>query len=342
MLNQIKNRILFPSLVLATSIFVPLMASAADVSDGAGFFSADTIVKADRAIHDLELKTGHQIRIETFATVPNGDAESVAKMSKDDRDTFFSKWEHEREEKTKSRGLYLLICKSPAHVQLWAGNPLQQAGFGAKQARSIRESLVADLKTHHYDKALEDTVAQIATTFDGLKPAHHSSTSSTTHPNPHHNAGPVVHHNAAPAPHQSGFSGLFWVMAIIIGGVLLFSMIARMIGGGGGYAPQQGYGPPGMGYGGGYGGGGGGFMRSLAGGIFGAMAGNWLYDQFSGGHQAHAGDSNWSNSDTPTDGPGGDNSDSGYSGGTDFGGDDFGDDSGGDSGGGSDFGGDDF
>ena len=84
-------------------------------------------------------------------------------------------------------------------------------------------------------------------------------------------------------------------------------------------------------------------MRSLAGGIFGAMAGNWLYDQFSGGHHAQASDSNWSNSDTPTDNPGRDDSDTGYSGGTDFGGDDFGGDSGGDSGGGSDFGGgDDF
>ena len=40
-----------------------------------------------------------------------------------------------------------------------------------------------------------------------------------------------------------------------------------------------GYGGPGYG-----GGGGGGFMSSLFGGIGGAMAGNWLYDQFSGRH----------------------------------------------------------
>ena len=45
-----------------------------------------------------------------------------------------------------------------------------------------------------------------------------------------------------------------------------------------------------QGYGGGYGGapaGGGGFMSSMFGGIGGALAGNWLYDQFSGGrHQS--------------------------------------------------------
>ena len=48
-------------------------------------------------------------------------------------------------------------------------------------------------------------------------------------------------------------------------------------------------GRPGYGYGGGGyggpGGGGGGFFSSLFGGIGGAMAGNWIYDQFSGRHQ---------------------------------------------------------
>jgi uncharacterized protein len=39
---------------------------------------------------------------------------------------------------------------------------------------------------------------------------------------------------------------------------------------------------------GGYGAGGGGFFSSLMGGLFGAAAGSWLYDQFSGG-QSHFG-----------------------------------------------------
>jgi uncharacterized protein len=43
-----------------------------------------------------------------------------------------------------------------------------------------------------------------------------------------------------------------------------------------------GYGAPGYGAPG-YGGGGGGFMSGLLGGLGGAVAGNWLYDQFSGG-----------------------------------------------------------
>ncbi len=83
---------------------------------------------------------------------------------------------------------------------------------------------------------------------------------------------------------------------LIIGlGLLALFIVIRLLGalfsGGGqaGYGRPMGGGPgmggPGYG-GGGYGGGGGGggFMSSMFGGIGGALAGNWLYDQFSGRH----------------------------------------------------------
>ena len=79
-------------------------------------------------------------------------------------------------------------------------------------------------------------------------------------------------------------------------------------------------------------------MKGIAGGIMGAVAGNWLYNQFSGGHQAHGSDANYPGSSSSIE----DNSsgsDSGFSGGTDYGGGDFG---GGGDAGGDDFGGGDF
>ncbi len=89
-------------------------------------------------------------------------------------------------------------------------------------------------------------------------------------------------------------------MISIVRGILAVMLVLRIIGaiframsGGGQYGGGQmmggrggypGHGGPGYG-GGGYGGapaGGGGFMSSMFGGIGGALAGNYLYDQFSG------------------------------------------------------------
>lgn len=81
--------------------------------------------------------------------------------------------------------------------------------------------------------------------------------------------------------------------------------------------------------------GGGGMFGSLLGGMFGAAAGMWLYDQFSGNH----GNAWGADQDNRNDGSTGfSGQDTDYSGtGGDFGGDSGGGDSGGDSGGGGDF-----
>ena len=94
-------------------------------------------------------------------------------------------------------------------------------------------------------------------------------------------------------------------------------------------------------------GGGGGFLSSLVGGMFGAAAGMWMYDQFFSNHGSNSaygsdrndvsgGDSGFTGQDSDYNSSGGDfgGSDSGSSGG-DWGG--GGDSGGGDSGGGGDF-----
>ncbi len=333
---MLRNKIqlmLSTGLLGAALLFVPALVQAADVSDGGGFFSAGAITKANEALRALEKKSRHDVRIETFATVPKDKVEAVSKMDAKERETFFSNWLHDRAEATKTRGVVILICKDPSHLRLWAGKPLERAGFGATQAKPITAALLAGFKAKEYDKALSDTVTQLTTTLEGLHAVRNSATAPATssHPAPHKTPQPA--HHDRPVAQQTGYGGLIFVMAIVIGGIVVISLLSRLFGG------RQ----TGAGYGGGYGGGGGGggFMQGLAGGIFGAVAGNWLYNQFSGGH-AHGSDSNWTGSDSSSGGASNDsssNSDSGFGGGTDFGGGDFG---GGGGGGGGDAGGGDF
>ena len=335
MLRNKFQSMLTTGLLGAARLCVPAVVQAADVSDGGGFFSAAAIAKANEAIRTVEKKSGHDVRIETFATVPKDKVEAVSKMDTKERETFFSNWLHDRAEATKSRGVVILICKDPSHLRLWAGKPLERAGFGVTQAKPITAALLAGFKAKEYDKALNDTVTQLSTALEGLHAVRGGTAApaNSARPAPHKTPQPAQHDR--PAAQQTGYGGLIFVMAIVIGGIVVISLLSRLFGGG----------RTGSGYGGGYGGagggggggGGGGFMQGLAGGIFGAMAGNWLYNQFSG-HQAHGSDSNYTGSDSSSGGAGNDSSsDSG--GGTDFGGGDFG--GGGDSGGG-DAGGGDF
>ncbi len=84
---------------------------------------------------------------------------------------------------------------------------------------------------------------------------------------------------------------LIWIVLGILAVFVVIRLLGALFSGGnrGGYPGQRAMGPGGPGYGQGYGpgyggGGGGGFMSSMFGGIGGALAGNWLYDQFSGRH----------------------------------------------------------
>ena len=117
-------------------------------------------------------------------------------------------------------------------------------------------------------------------------------------------------------------------MPALIGLVLAWVVVAIFRAMSRGGNPGGGVPAPGMG--------GGGFFSSLLGGMFGAAAGMWLYDQFSGHHSsAYAadadergnGDSGFSGQDTDYSGSGdsfGSDSSSGDAGGGDFGGGDGG------------------
>jgi len=246
-------------LLCAIALGTPSLARASDISDAGSFFSAETVRKANESLRALEKKTGHEVHIETYATVPDDKAATVPKLDAAGRDKFFSNWLHDRAEATKARGVFILICKEPGHLQFWVGNPLQRAGFTAAQAKAVREKLVAGFKREEYDKALNEAVSQLVTDIEGLRPAHSSSSSAApVNHNVHQNPRPI-HQAPPPRPMagNSGFGGLPLVMAIIIGGVFAFSMIARMFGGGAqrgygpgpatGYGPAPGNGPPGYG-----------------------------------------------------------------------------------------------
>lgn len=373
MLGQRLRSVWNAAFIVCTVLAAPILASAADISDEAGFFSPAAIERANASIREMEKKSGHDIRIETHATVPKDKVDAVAKMDRSERQVFMDRWVHERAKAVKETGALVLICKDPARVETWFSDRLANSGMTKTDRQSVIDAAINGMKSKDYDAALNSTVTKIGDVYSKLSPAtrlrndagRREPLPSTVPANRPHQAGPI---HQAPPVRQANSMGWIYIVGIVIAAIFAIRMLSGLFGGRnsgypggpgqsamGGY-PPGGY-PPGGGYGQpGYGGGGGGFMRSAAGGIFGAMAGNWLYNAFGSGHSAHAqgpmddgsdplrgsrtlggGDqpsnSGWSDAGSSSGGGWYDNGDSGGGdfGGGDSGGGDFG---GGDSGGG--------
>jgi hypothetical protein len=258
---------------------------AAAIRDKAGMFSADVVSKADSQLERLERSTGIPVVIETVSAIPGLEEGASAEA----RNKAIDALAKERDREIHDEGLYVLISKRD-HVISHVLERERLAGVvGSDKRLAIRDAFKPGFKEKKYDEGLMAAVATIERSLAGVSvkaavPVHRGL------------AGPGAPAGRHDQPATSGW-GTFLMIGLAIFGVLL---VLRLLGGlfnrssGAGYPGQMGgmqrpgmmggpgYGQPG--YGGG--GGGGGFMSGLLGGLGGAVAGNWLYDQFSGGRHA--------------------------------------------------------
>jgi uncharacterized protein len=353
-------------LVLATAMTARSLAVVPEVKDGAGFFTPGALTKANAQITEIQKKYRKDLLIETFPSVPADKAEAFGKLDKSGRNRFFQDWAIQRAKGERVEGIYILISKQPGHVQVEVGKNEQKKAFRVPEdSDRLSKILLQNFQKKDYDSGLLEAVQ-----FVEQKLGENLGVAARPASEPLSNI--IDHGINKVAPAAQGASGMSWIVILIVIVIgfwilrALFRGIFHMLGGGGprqyGPGPGAGYGGPGAGYGGpgyGGGGGGGGFMSGMLGGLFGAAAGNWLYDSFGrgggmgggfgggGGERSYGGDRGPAPSDADQDysGSGGDfgggSQDDGGGSGGDFGGGDSGGDSGGGDfgGGGGDFGG---
>jgi len=297
---------------------------AGEVTDGAGFFSQSVVDAATSRLGTIQKQHGAELRIETISSVPADKVDEVRKMDKEARNRFFSQWTQDRAHSLKAAGVYVLISKDPAHLHMYLNRSFERRGYTNAQELELRELLLKGFKDKKYDSTLQNAVDLFARQVSTMS-------RSTSGPLGHH--GPVRSGPMEPGAGQhpvGGGGGVSWVVLVLIGvvGFFLVTSLVRSMSGGMGGAPGGGYG----------GGGGSGLFGSLLTGMFGAMAGHWLYDSFFS-NSAHAGESHGGFGDSS----GGDDANFDNSG-SDIGGDydnSGGGDFGGSDGGGGDFGGGD-
>jgi uncharacterized protein len=255
-------------------------AAAPEVDDEAGLFSEGARRRADQILADIYRETSphKDVVVETHPELPRGL-----------RPEQFSE---ERFRKRDVNGLLVLITKRPHKLLITVGRHTQDR-FGASDAERMRGVMLERFKKSDFDGGL----------IEGLRYAERILKASyapgrgvpaveqrrVDPPSAPYREAPV-HTRAAEKSGCSGASifgvllvvGLIWLIVGLIRGIW------RAVSGGGSSpsAPSGGgyTGSYGGGYGGGYGapGGGGGFGwgKAIAGGLFGAVAGNWVYDRF--------------------------------------------------------------
>jgi uncharacterized protein len=322
------------------------------VQDGAGLFSKDAVEKANKKIAEIKRRFDKDLLVETFKHPPD---DLKKEYKEEGKKKFFQDWSRSRYKSEGVRGVYVLICNDPRSLYVRAGDATTRKGFPEKDQEALNKLLLENLRKKKPDEALLSAVDYVETTLEknGAKASGPSPTASRP-------SSGAAGAGETTTNSRSWFGGSSIMGLVCIGIVallaiwLVFGVIRALTGGGrptggpgygGGGGP--GYGPGGgpgyaPGYGGGGGGGGGGFFSSLMGGMFGAAAGSYLYNQFAGGHSStptnygpssYAGDSGNPTNPAPDDS----NSSGGGAGGdwdSGSGGDDAGGGAGGDGGGG--------
>src|SRR5207253_2342869 len=130
------------------------LAVAPEIKDGGKFFSEEAIHKADKQIREIARKYDRDLLIETVATIPGEQAERVKALPKADRAKFFRNWASDRAEVAVVHGVYILVCREPAFLEIII-TPRGRAALDNKATEELRDLLVQAFRDKHYDEGLQ-------------------------------------------------------------------------------------------------------------------------------------------------------------------------------------------
>ncbi len=243
-------------------------AGAATIRDTAGMFDTNAVRDAQTRLDRIESRYQLPVTIETVDSLEGRNIDAVLT-------------EHARER--RAEGLYMLIAKGDKKFDIESSGAYARA-FPRERLERIRQAMRLEFNKRDFNGGLLAAVNAIDT--EGR--AAQAEFGSVKQSGANHKANVPLRQRGRPVAGQGTFGigtllgiGLF-IVAVLIG----IRLLGALFSGGAGYGGPGRMGGPGYG-GGGYGGGGG-FFSGLLGGLGGALAGNWLYDQFSGRH--HHGD----------------------------------------------------
>jgi hypothetical protein len=222
------------------------------VEDGAGLFKSETLAKAREEIRQIH-ETFHQdLSIESIPFLPPEDQKRVHAMGSRDAARFFDKLAKDRAAAAGVDGVYILICDDPKarHVQVVVWPESREQTFPSRERERLRAEMARHLGKEP-DQTLLHAVARVREVLKENQPA------------------------------DPAASSILWVvggviLALLVAWVFLGVLRAKL-------AARDQAAPVAVTPSGGR------FMPGLLGGMFGSIAGLWIYDRlFQGGSREPA------------------------------------------------------
>jgi uncharacterized membrane protein YgcG len=146
-------RIVSLALVVAMLHASAARAVDAEVADGAGFFSPETLSEAREMILAIGAAHDRDVRVETYADVPEP---LRARLERDGQDKFFDDWLNRRAKALGVRGVFVLVTRTPGRVQVGVDQATERRAFTADDREALRDALATAFRAGRYDRGLLD------------------------------------------------------------------------------------------------------------------------------------------------------------------------------------------
>ena len=250
-----------------------------EVIDTAGVFSPSTVSRVNFKLSELKSKYNKELVIETFEELNGVKAESLAL---------------EKAKEKKVNGIYILISKKEKRIVIEVGNKTKSL-FGNYEISTLKAKFIEEFKAKNFDRGLTSSVDYYQSVFETN--SNRQMVRDTTN-------SPSNQTNATKESSSSNFS---FIIGLVFFGILLF-LIIKFISSLFTSRPKNTYSAhsqnnpqydsynrsPG-------------FFGTFLTGMFGAVAGNWIYDKFFDNHsnglwgssdQSHDNHSSFQNNDS--------------------------------------------
>jgi hypothetical protein len=117
------------------------------VEDRGDLFSPEAITKAKAILAEVKDVNPREMSLVSFKELPEAKKKQFEKVeSADDRKRFFSDWAKEEARDDKAKGIFVLICRKPGHVEILVDRPLRDKGFSARDEEQVVKMLIEKFK----------------------------------------------------------------------------------------------------------------------------------------------------------------------------------------------------